>query len=530
MRSIISDSREPLKLLLGQDKGAVVGVVVVGVIAQRLLKLSILLLHVQRSSQLRLSDNRGQLSTSLPQAYGNVKSSLLRAPSLKSPKLVPGTFGTGRARKTLLVPRLTWVPSSTVVLLLAVSTSAAAFAPTNGNTHHQASHKRRHALSREGYEFSQLLTGRSPALCPMQNTTIYTTSAGQQYEIYCDVSFLGDDIPALTIDSYEDCISACDEFVQDIFFQGGANCIGVVYGTNINPEVGNCYPKYQIESANWDAIGIEAARRVQYEIGGGPIYSAFSSIGPTTLITPKTSAPTTTSGFAPPPPTTVTIVAAPTIYSISPAASLTPAISPQPASSPTLQTFEASQEPTTPSMLPVSLTTSPERDPSPAISVAPVVDISSLSSTISSATTPEDVPHTTGLPINHATSISASPFLPLPPFSIPSSMASSSSPDMTQSSKPPTAAIVGVTIGAMAGVISLATLLFVIYQRKKNKRRSEDNLGAGELKELDKTGFARNRSGIWRLGIHELGGPEPPELDGVARDSVRKSWMRGEGV
>ena len=118
---------------------------------------------------------------------------------------------------------------------------------------------------------------RDSPTCPSGNGTTYSTSLSQQYSLYCGVAFPGSDLPAVHSDSLESCILACDTYAQSQTQAGGANCVAVSWGEG-NPG-GNCYLKYKIGEINWGDGGMQSARRVGYEEGGEPVYSAFAGVG-----------------------------------------------------------------------------------------------------------------------------------------------------------------------------------------------------------------------------------------------------------
>ncbi|MCJ1281052.1 hypothetical protein MMC26_000370 [Xylographa opegraphella] len=53
------------------------------------------------------------------------------------------------------------------------------------------------------------------ALCPSANLTTYQNSADTAYKIYCGISFVYDDLTAVNATTFELCMSACDNFVNN---------------------------------------------------------------------------------------------------------------------------------------------------------------------------------------------------------------------------------------------------------------------------------------------------------------------------
>ncbi|MCJ1418551.1 hypothetical protein MMC32_004899 [Xylographa parallela] len=58
------------------------------------------------------------------------------------------------------------------------------------------------------------------ALCPSANLTTYQSSADTAYTIYCGISFLYDDLTAVSATTFEQCMSACDNFVPSAAGEG----------------------------------------------------------------------------------------------------------------------------------------------------------------------------------------------------------------------------------------------------------------------------------------------------------------------
>ena len=113
------------------------------------------------------------------------------------------------------------------------------------------------------------------ASCPSGDGTTYTSSDGQQYELYCETSFSGDDLPSSSAQTFTDCIAACDNFVPSQSNGGGAECVSVTFGA-VDPNGNRCWLHYSITDVLNDWQTYYSARNVQYAVGGDAVYSPFA--------------------------------------------------------------------------------------------------------------------------------------------------------------------------------------------------------------------------------------------------------------
>ncbi|MCJ1483954.1 hypothetical protein MMC06_004122 [Schaereria dolodes] len=95
--------------------------------------------------------------------------------------------------------------------------------------------------------------------CPASNGTLYTDSENQSYNLYCGANLEYSDLPSVTVDSFEACIFACDNYVANASVFGGQSCTAVTY-VGPNPNGGNCYLKYAITDVVYGTNYDSAAR------------------------------------------------------------------------------------------------------------------------------------------------------------------------------------------------------------------------------------------------------------------------------
>ena len=129
-----------------------------------------------------------------------------------------------------------------------------------------------------------VLNYRDEASCPTGNGTTYTSSAGFQYELYCNFDYKGKDLPSTDAKTYSACIDSCDSYSMDESEQDGANCVAAVFGAGdpnggfayfssiansvigqslmLHPFTGNqCWLKYAIDTVGTGGHMVYAARR-----------------------------------------------------------------------------------------------------------------------------------------------------------------------------------------------------------------------------------------------------------------------------
>jgi hypothetical protein len=118
------------------------------------------------------------------------------------------------------------------------------------------------------------------------DNTVYTSSAGNEYEIRCGIDYYGGDFAECHVESFQYCVEECDKETQ---------CVDVVYNH------GTCFLKSVLTQPT----------ELSYVWNARLLGQASSSPVPTTTVTPEstTSAPEVTTSAAP----EVTTTAAPEI-------------------------------------------------------------------------------------------------------------------------------------------------------------------------------------------------------------------------
>ena len=100
-----------------------------------------------------------------------------------------------------------------------------------------------------------------PSVCP-GGGGLYTDTAGHTYQIYCGTDFPYNDLVTPHVDTFPQCLAACDNYTPDINVANGAACVAISFGYG-NPG-GNCYLKYAIDTINTGNGGFDCARMVGY--------------------------------------------------------------------------------------------------------------------------------------------------------------------------------------------------------------------------------------------------------------------------
>jgi hypothetical protein len=377
-----------------------------------------------------------------------------------------------------------------------------------------------------------LIFRRGSASCPADGGSTHTTTNGQQYEIYCNVSFLGDDLPSYPAESFEECIEACDNYIMDPNNGNGAACVAAVYGAN-NPNGNKCYLKFQITDVNDNDGGLESARRVQYPINGDSIFSVFSTPQapfptppPTPVVRPSSATPTQVLS-----PAIAILPPASHIAPGSPAVSLAASPAPTPVVSSPSQVSISSSSGTS-----VVLTyTAPLQAIGPSQTPSSSPSLSSMSSSSSLAVNiiPDVLGISTQTPLASSTSslrsitptssTSTVPTLargssPYHPNSNNSTPAGTSSHDTSSAAEISSAAKAGIAIAITILILALVASLMLLLRQRRRQKNAESLALSHEV-----AMFARLGKTKW-TGLHELAGDAPEIREMDARPlSVRKS-------
>ncbi|KAL8950312.1 MAG: hypothetical protein Q9222_003635 [Ikaeria aurantiellina] len=80
--------------------------------------------------------------------------------------------------------------------------------------------------------------------CPSSNGQTWIDPRGTVFDISCNCEYPGNDLTTPHFDYFEDCITACDDYVTDPNVAGGADCVAATWSYG-NPG-GNCFLKYAI--------------------------------------------------------------------------------------------------------------------------------------------------------------------------------------------------------------------------------------------------------------------------------------------
>ncbi|MCJ1257133.1 hypothetical protein MMC24_004958 [Lignoscripta atroalba] len=120
--------------------------------------------------------------------------------------------------------------------------------------------------------------------CPASIASVYQTSDGNVFVLFCATDFKYYDLPAVTTSSFSGCIAACAAYVPSASVFDGLPCVAVTW-IGPNPNGANCYLKYAIQTVEYGNANCDSAKLVSYNVPPGISVSvlsstATSSIGP----------------------------------------------------------------------------------------------------------------------------------------------------------------------------------------------------------------------------------------------------------
>ena len=96
-------------------------------------------------------------------------------------------------------------------------------------------------------------------VCPAGNGTSLTSGAGKKYEVICNIDFPDNDFPFQLVQSFEDCLTACDTFNAKA---GSTKCLAALFVPGRVHDADDCYLKYSINHPTVATVGIEGAMLV----------------------------------------------------------------------------------------------------------------------------------------------------------------------------------------------------------------------------------------------------------------------------
>lgn len=100
------------------------------------------------------------------------------------------------------------------------------------------------------------LVPRATSLCPSGNGTSVKSSAGKTYEVICNIDFTDNDFPFQLVQSFEDCLAACDALNAKV---GKNQCVAALFAPGRLQDVDDCYLKYSVQHPSKATVTIEGA-------------------------------------------------------------------------------------------------------------------------------------------------------------------------------------------------------------------------------------------------------------------------------
>ena len=94
------------------------------------------------------------------------------------------------------------------------------------------------------------------SVCPAGNGTSLTSGAGKKYEVICNIDFPDNDFPFQQVQTFEDCLKACDTFNANA---GSTKCLAALFVPDRVHDADDCYLKYSVNHPSVATVGIEGA-------------------------------------------------------------------------------------------------------------------------------------------------------------------------------------------------------------------------------------------------------------------------------
>ena len=100
------------------------------------------------------------------------------------------------------------------------------------------------------------------SICPAQNGTTYTSNAGINYRVVCDIDFPSNDYPFQTVQTFEGCVQKCDAYNYDHHNFG---CLAALFVPSREGSANDCYLKWSTAHPVNSGTGqIQGAIRLGY--------------------------------------------------------------------------------------------------------------------------------------------------------------------------------------------------------------------------------------------------------------------------
>ena len=112
--------------------------------------------------------------------------------------------------------------------------------------------------------------------CPAQNGTSHTSIAGVDYQIVCNVDYVGSDYTFQLVGSFPDCVSKCDAWNHN---HNAVECIAALFVPSREGFSNDCYLKSKLVNPSPASIEIQGAIRVGYATAISSKLAATSAVG-----------------------------------------------------------------------------------------------------------------------------------------------------------------------------------------------------------------------------------------------------------
>lgn len=122
-------------------------------------------------------------------------------------------------------------------------------------------------------------TGPAPAgpsaPCPASIAQPYISN-GIEWQLYCITDFRFLDLPSVNTNTFDACITACNNYSPVATVADGKGCIAVTW-TQFNPNGNNCYLKYDILQVSYGVYTLCSAKRADFNVRPDVQVSVVSS-------------------------------------------------------------------------------------------------------------------------------------------------------------------------------------------------------------------------------------------------------------
>lgn len=94
------------------------------------------------------------------------------------------------------------------------------------------------------------------SVCPASNGTTFTSGGSKPYQVICNVDFPADIFPFQMVQSYNECVSACDAYNTKV---GSNRCVAALFVPQRLHDEDDCYLKSSLDHPTTASVSIQGA-------------------------------------------------------------------------------------------------------------------------------------------------------------------------------------------------------------------------------------------------------------------------------